>query len=1469
MTDLSGAGVRVLVIGTSTHHGTTLPSVPSVARSFHDLLTALVQRCGVRPDRLRPVLDPPDAQSMAAAITAEAQAAETVLLVYFIGHGLLGPAGELYLAASSTDRLTPGMADYQALSFSSLRQALGASRASSVVVVLDCCFSGRAGLADRASVPAFPLEPSHGLYLIGSAEHLALAPPDALHTSFTGAFIDLLTNGDPRGPGQLTLDAVYDAVFRAMRDQDRPWPRRQAGDRSGNVVIAPNPAVPRQPPATDDEEPAPGRCPYPGLDAFRMDDADVFFGRERMTAAVLTAVAERAAPAAHGRDDDRHGPLVLVGPSGSGKTSLLHAGFLARLRADGLPGLPESAGWPCLQLTPGTSPLQNLAAHLDAVLPHAADLLREDPSRAVGMAQDMLSGDPGRRLILMVDQLEELFTLCPDPGERTAFLRAVAALSRPAGDGRPGALVLLALRADFYGQATAHPELLDALRDNQVLIEPMKLDELRAAIARPAASAGLVLDGGLADVILHELGAVTDAEAATGALPLLSHVLWATWQHRAGARLTVAGYRAAGGITRAIATTADQVYSALDEAAQESARRMLLRLVRVGEDSADTARPVARSALLEGLPDADAAEVAIREFGRARLLTLDRDTVRISHEALLQAWPLLRDWLDADRDWLRARQQLSDDATTWERAGRDPSLLYRGNRLAAVQQRAAEAPSGTQDLPQAAADFLTAGDAAARQSTRRRRMVIAALTVLALVASAAGIVATVNAAAARKSAEAARAQHVIALSRQLTAQGLAVDQTDPLLSRQLATAAWSESPTPQAAAGMASLLTEQERRGMLVGHAFAVDSVAFSPSGDLLASGDSDGVVKLWNPATHQAVGAPIRIGGGALGLAFSPNGTVLAGAGGNGTIELWNPATHQEIGAPIVAAQHDFANAVAFNPSGTILAGATSDGRIRLWNPATRQEIGAPITVSATDSFGDADPVESVAFDPSGTILADTTQYGAVQLWDVSSRKLLWTPVPAASRNVSLDHADAVFGPSGTILATADSGGTVRFWDTAARKEIGAPITTPDTDKIRTVLFNPNGTALASADGAGVVRFWDPATEKEIGEPLTTAPAAVHALAFSPRGGVLATAEGFGVVQLWNPDTDDTVGAADQIDNVSESTAAFSPRGPAFAYVDPESTVQLRDSVTGQRVRSPITALTSKSLTTAIAFNSEGTVLAASDGPTVHLWDPGTGRMVRGPIPGTRGGAGVIVSDLVFSPAGSVLAIFDSDGKALLWNTGTQRTIGAPITAGSVADVNAIAFNPSGTVLAVANEDGTVRRWDTATAREIGHPIKNGATHTGGVNPLAFSPDGRTLATANDQGIVQLWNATTGQKIGDPISVAAKTGINTVEFSPNGSLLATGSKDLNGTVRLWDPATGREVGIPNATNNGKGAVLQIAFSADGSTFRTLDQAGTTQLWETDMWAHPYQYLCAEAGRLPADNWTQYAPGEQEPPSCA
>ena len=283
------------------------------------------------------------------------------------------------------------------------------------------------------------------------------------------------------------------------------------------------------------------------------------------------------------------------------------------LSGAGVRVLAESAGWPVLRLTPGASPLRRLAEQFDAPS-DGAEILREVPERAAGWVDRLLTDRPGQRLVVLVDQLEELFTLCRDDVERAAFLRALTAIAAPVGDGPPRAFVILALRADFYGQAAAQPDLLAALRDRQLLVEPMTPGELRAAIERPATRTGLGLDDGLADLMLHELGAMDGGRPAAGALPLPSHALWATWRQRAGSRLTVAGYRATGGIFQAIAHTADKVYDALSPEGQEAVKHMLPRLVRVGEDSADTVQPMDSSALLHGLPDARAAQEAIERF---------------------------------------------------------------------------------------------------------------------------------------------------------------------------------------------------------------------------------------------------------------------------------------------------------------------------------------------------------------------------------------------------------------------------------------------------------------------------------------------------------------------------------------------------------------------------------------------------------------------------------------------------------------------------------------------------------------------------------------------------------------------------------------------------------------------------------------------------------------------------------------
>ncbi|GIH23908.1 hypothetical protein Aph01nite_22180 [Acrocarpospora phusangensis] len=304
--------------------------------------------------------------------------------------------------------------------------------------------------------------------------------------------------------------------------------------------------------------------------------------------------------------------------------------------------------------------------------------------------------------MLVVDQLEELFTLCEDERERRDFLAALAALSRAESEDGPAAVVVLGLRSDFYTPCADHPWLRAALETGQILVGPMSEAQVREAILFPARDVGLRAEAGLAELLLRDLGLPGGYQA--GRLPLLAHALRATWQQRHGQTLTVAGYRATGGIHHAVSATAERLYTGLDAAGQRAARALFLRLARIGDDADDTRRRMPRAELLEASGPSSAEVTAVIDaFTRGRLLTHHQDTVEITHEALLHAWPRLRQWIDADRAGHLLHQDLEQDAAAWDRDGRDSGRLYRGSRLENARTWAARA----EETPLVAAFLLT------------------------------------------------------------------------------------------------------------------------------------------------------------------------------------------------------------------------------------------------------------------------------------------------------------------------------------------------------------------------------------------------------------------------------------------------------------------------------------------------------------------------------------------------------------------------------------------------------------------------------------------------------------------------------------------------------------------------------------------------------------------------------------------
>ena len=490
---------------------------------------------------------------------------------------------------------------------------------------------------------------------------------------------------------------------------------------------------------------------------------------------------------------------MVSGVSGAGKSSLLRAGVLPRIRAAGLAAAPGAASWPCLVFTPTRAPLDELALRVALLAGADAAAVRRgldaDPAGfALTARQAALAPPPGpagdpegpaaergqpapqRRLLLVVDQFEQLFTQCADEGQRRAFITALhaAATAGHGPDQAPAALVVLGVRADFEARCADYPQLADAVQD-RYLVTAMTERQLRMAITEPAKKAGSRVDDDLVEVLLAEVRTRQPGTFGAGVLPLLSHALDQAWRSAGpGTALTLADYERTGGIEGAVADSAQRAYDRLTPAQQAAARQVFTRLTATSSDGVDTADRATRAELTEGKSPAEAQDVeaVLEAFAAERLLTLAAGTVEISHEVLLTAWPLLRDtWLAETHADRIVRTRLHTTAAEWARHSRDPSYLYSGSLLAGRHRH--RRPDRRRPCPPPAAQpdrtrlppRQRPRPPPHRAPAAGRDRGLLALTLTAV--TAAGI------AVAQRRQRQPR-QHAIALSRQLAAESLAI-----------------------------------------------------------------------------------------------------------------------------------------------------------------------------------------------------------------------------------------------------------------------------------------------------------------------------------------------------------------------------------------------------------------------------------------------------------------------------------------------------------------------------------------------------------------------------------------------------------------------------------------------------------------------------------------------------------------------
>ncbi|MFJ2441714.1 MULTISPECIES: hypothetical protein [unclassified Streptomyces] len=1167
---------------------------------------------------------------------------------------------------------------------------------------------------------------------------------------FTAATLSKAASGE-RLPSLAVLRAYVESCGGDPAEWERRW--RETDDQ-----VAEEPR----------EEESASPQPYRGLARFEPGDRGLFFGRDRLVEELRALVCG-------------HRFAVVFGASGSGKSSLLRAGLLPRLREE-----IAGRGRPAVLrvFTPGARPVETYERLLTP-------------------------GESEPESWVVVDQFEEIFTLCRDKEERDRFIDLLLAAREPESRLK----VIIAVRADFYARCAEHRELAQALHGAGLLVGPMSAGELRDVVIKPAQAAGLIVERELTTRIVEE---VLDEP---GGLPMLSHALLETWRRRRGRILTLAAYESAGGVRGAIAATAEKAYGQLSKAQAHTARQLLLRMVEPGQGAPDTRRPLTRAELDEWRDPS--VPVVVEGLARVRLLTVDEDGLHLAHEALITCWPRLRDWIEEGRERLRYHRSLTEAARVWLEHDRDPGALYRGARLA----RAGELfPDHTGDpaLTVTERAFLAAAyeardeDCRAATHARRRGLTLmASLSAVLVVALVAGLIAwQQHRDNQRRSTD--------DTARQAAEVADALRTTDPRTAQLLGVAAWRVAQLPETRRALLGALSQSET------DAFTDPAPGNSPTRFLSASGRTllsvDGRTwRIWDVAAHRRI-ASGRLPTGQVASADPDSGIVALyeddgrSTGDAGRVRLWNTTTGRWTGAP--AAMVDSVDFGADRRS-YLESGPNGDDRVRLRSVTD----GRPLFETEAPSPAD------VAQSADGRLVAVCFSDRAPQVWDIARHRALsgdWGKADVRCHDD--DRSAPVFdGDGGRFAAVTDSG--VQVWDIRSGRRIAAL----DVPGVVSAVFSKDGAFLATADGdeikvwrlsapdAPVFRqdlnnqhlyrglAWDPdrpllryleagtVHTLDIGAAVTSAwtDHPLDAVLLSPDGRTLATAERTGdTYRVQLRDTGDG-----KVVRTLPAPALPGSRDPA-APVDPSGTLALlafspdsstlgygvaapgRDTV-HQRVRfwdlarnrerttldlstpaSPGTVIT-------LALGPKGRSLYAVRAPVLgslsnEAWDV-VGHRRTGVFPGTDG------NHLAVRPDGRVLV---ADNRTIRLPSGTAST--PDLVQGD--GIGALAFAPDGSRLAAGDQTGRVTLWDAAVRRRAGvlrnvFPAPLG-DYPEEVGALALSPDGRTLAVGGDFGTLQLWDTATRQPLGGRLATSGDE-IDSLAFSADSTTLyAAGAHD-------------------------------------------------------------------------------------------
>ena len=1207
------------------------------------------------------------------------------------------------------------------------------------------------------------------------------------------------------------INAFVEAFGLAVGDRPSPESR----------YISTVTTVPDEPTYTPQGIPIRLRNPYKGLYAFERIDTDDFFGRSALVEHMLARFEE---------DHPYRNLLAVVGPSGSGKSSLVKAGLVPCLANN---KSITNQQWLVAEMTPAEKPLVELRNALTKIATratsHIFEQLKSDKRGLVWAVASILSENA--KLILVVDQFEELFTTSTNKDDIVQFLDI---LRGAVEDGTGCVRVILTLRADFMDRPLQYIDFGEMLKQRVEYVLPMSGDEIQQAITQPAYQVGATVESELVASI------ISDIQDEPGALPLLQYTLTELFNEREGLHLTLAKYHELGGVLGALAQRAENLFVTLTHEQQSITRQVFLRLVTLGEGVEDTRRRIKQSELMATVEDTAVLQNVLDIFSNARLLTFDHDpqtrepTVEVAHEALIREWQRLQNWLDDSRHDIRQERTLAAATKEWLNAQLNPDFLLRGSRLTQFATWAEETPLAlTRDERQ----FLNLSVKLNQQRKNRLRLirigtfaaVLAVAAIMTFLAIDSGKQrntaenALVVAEEARNDAEQEaneRQSAVLAISAKEALQNYNTD-----LAIALAFEAYA---IPDAPAEASEAITQAGyapgTRMVLRGHTGPVSAAVYSPDGQYILSGggrrvglDIRGVyqhfpedsgdynLRLWDAKTGEGIREFVGHTGGVWDIAFSSDGRLAVSGSSDETVIVWDVATGQilyRFDGHDVSQDFEDVYSVAISPDGkTVLSG---DSRQVIWWDIETGEILRSFVIEDTHTNTDVGSIAwDLKFSPDGssTIVGygqrGYTVHGAIVKWNLTS-----------------DSTD----PEWVI----DARSNVHNIDISADGQY---------------LLTSGYTALVEDYGLRVdesyAKLWDMETGEEL-QMFIHGFYPIFGAEISPNGRYVVTAGADHHIVIWDVVTGNRLlnlrGHEDYVTGVS-----FSPDGKHLVSNSEDSTIRLWDIYNGAQTWN----ITYPYRIRYVDVSDNGQFIAAATHHEIIILDTESGQEIRRLI-----GHNSVVRHCEFMPDGQTLISTASDSTVRLWDIETGEELKR-----FVRDTNGvwafeigpnpryvlIAEAPPGTTTLPTNYTVKLRDFETDTlVREL-------VGNRGITGSVAYSPDGLYALTAAEDQSLRLWNLTTGAEVRHYI--ADNSNISHVVYHPSENLALSTWEDTR--IVLWDVDTFEPIQFYDGHSM---RIRDIVFSADGRYFASTAEDRVVIVWNTETGTQLRKFHLLERG---------------------